>query len=141
MKVVLDTNIIVSGLLQPKGNPAQALQLALAGAVQACYDSRMLDEYKEVLARPRLKLDQQRAREVLRKLETDGLSMETAGNEELELPDSDDEPFLAVALAARADYLVTGNLKHYPAAKRKDCKVVSPAEFMRIWSKLSGTSA
>ena len=37
MKVVLDTNIVVSGLLQPKGNPAQVLSLALAGAVQVCY--------------------------------------------------------------------------------------------------------
>jgi putative PIN family toxin of toxin-antitoxin system len=53
MKVVLDTNVVVSGLLQPKGNPAQVLALALAGAVQVCYGQRLLAEYAEVLARPR----------------------------------------------------------------------------------------
>jgi len=50
MKIVLDTNIVVSGLLQSKGNPAQVLTLALAGAVQVCHDERILAEYAEVLA-------------------------------------------------------------------------------------------
>jgi predicted nucleic acid-binding protein len=73
MKVVLDTNVVVSGLLQPKGNPAQVLAVALAGAVQVCYDQRVLAEYAEVLARPRFKFDPARVREVLTKLEADGL--------------------------------------------------------------------
>jgi predicted nucleic acid-binding protein len=58
----------------------------------------------------------------------------------LDLPDPDDEAFLAVALAASADYLVTGNLAHYPHGKRKGCAVLSPAEFMNIWLKLKGKS-
>jgi putative PIN family toxin of toxin-antitoxin system len=65
MKIVLDTNIVVSGLLQSQGNPAQVLTLALAGAVQACHDERILAEYAEVLARPRFKFDPKRVREVL----------------------------------------------------------------------------
>src|SRR2546427_11057381 len=44
MKIVLDANIVVSGLLQSQGNPAQVLTLALAGAVQVCHDERILDE-------------------------------------------------------------------------------------------------
>ena len=50
MKIVLDTNIVVSGLLQSKGNPAQVLTLALAGTVQVCHAERILAEYAEVLA-------------------------------------------------------------------------------------------
>ncbi len=50
MKIVLDTNIVVSGLLHSQGNPAQVLMLALAGAVQVCHDERILAEYAEVLA-------------------------------------------------------------------------------------------
>ena len=53
MKVVLDTNVVVSGLIQSKGNPARILSLALAGAVEVCHDDRILAEYAEVLARPR----------------------------------------------------------------------------------------
>jgi len=44
MRIVLDTNIVVSGLLQAQGKPAQVLRLALAGAVQICHDERILAE-------------------------------------------------------------------------------------------------
>jgi putative PIN family toxin of toxin-antitoxin system len=135
MKIVLDTNIVVSGLLHSKGNPAQVLTLALAGAVQVCHDERILAEYAEVLARPRFKFDPKRVREVLTKLETDGVAIDASEQADLDLPDADDEPFLAVALAASVDFLVTGNLADYPPGKRRGCAVISPAEFMEHWRK------
>lgn len=136
MKIVLDTNIVVSGLLKSQGNPAQVLTLALAGAVQVCHDERILAEYAEVLARPRFKFDPKRVREVLAKLDVDGLAVDASGVSNLDLPDADDEPFLAVALAASVDFLVTGNLSDYPPDKRRGCAVVSPAVFMEHWRKL-----
>jgi putative PIN family toxin of toxin-antitoxin system len=135
MKIVLDTNIVVSGLLHSQGNPAQVLTLALAGAVQVCHDERILAEYAEVLARPRFKFDPKRVREVLTKLETDGVAIDASEQADLDLPDADDEPFLAVALAASVDFLVTGNLADYPPGKRRGCAVISPAEFMEHWRK------
>ena len=89
-----------------------------------------------MLARPRFKFDETRVREVLTKLEADGLSIDAAGQPDLNLPDKDDEPVLAVALAAQADFPVTGNLADYPAGKRRGCAVVSPAEFMENWREL-----
>ena len=130
MKIVLDTNVVVSGLLQPKGNPAQVLALALAGAVQVCHNGPVLAEYREVLARPRFKFDPLRVRAVLTKFEEDGVSIDTSSRQSVGLPDPDDEPFLAVALAGSADYLVTGNLADYPPDKCSGCRVVSPAQFM-----------
>lgn len=109
------------------------LALALAGAVRLCHDHRILAEYAEVLARPRFQFDPERVHDVLAKLEQDGASIQ-ATDQPLDLPDADDEPFLAVALAGAADYLVTGNLADYPVEKRRGCTVVSPAEFVRIWS-------
>ena len=136
MKIVLDTNVLVSGLLRDQGNPAQVVALALAGAIQVCQDQRILDEYAEVLARPRFRFDAQRVREVLAKLEADGLWVEATQHSPLGLPDPDDEPFLAVALAATADFLVTGNLSDYPSDKLRGCAVVSPADFVKHWQKL-----
>lgn len=132
MKVVLDTNVVVSGLLNSKGNPAAILTLALTGAIQTCHDKRILAEYLEVLARPRFKFDPIRVREVLIKFEVDGLSV-APSNTTLNLPDRDDEPFLDVALAASADYLVTGNIADYPPAKCRGMRVVNPAEFVALW--------
>ena len=136
MKIVLDTNIVVSGLLQSQGNPAQVLTLVLSGAVQVCHDERILAEYAKVLARPRFKFAPKRVREVLNKIEADGLPIDAYAESNLDLPDADDEPFLAVALAASVDFLVTGNLSDYPPAKRRGCAVVSPAAFMEHWRKL-----
>jgi len=136
MKIVLDTNIVVSGLLQSQGNPAQVLALVLSGAIQICHGKRILAEYAEVLTRPRFKFDPERVREVLNKIETDGLAVDASKESNLDLPDADDEPFLAVALAASADFLVTGNISDYPADKRRGCAVVSPAAFMEHWREL-----
>jgi putative PIN family toxin of toxin-antitoxin system len=116
MKVVLDTNIVVSGLLQSKGNPAQILSLALAGAIQVCTSKEILEEYKEVLARPRFKFDPQRIREVLTRIEQDGIFIESHPLG-LKLPDPDDEIFLAVTLTSSSEFLITGNLTHYPNRK------------------------
>ena len=138
MRIVLDTNVVVSGLLNSQGNPAQVLTLALAGAVQVCHDERILAEYAEVLARPRFKFDPKRVREVLNKIETDGLAVDASKHSGLDLPDADDEPFLAVALAASAVFLVTENIADYPPDKRRGCSVVSPAAFMEHWRKLQG---
>jgi predicted nucleic acid-binding protein len=74
---------------------------------------------------------------VLTQLEADGLAVDATDQRDLDLPDADDEPFLAVALAARADYLVAGNRADYPADKRRGCAIVSPAEFMEVWRKLN----
>jgi putative PIN family toxin of toxin-antitoxin system len=138
MKIVLDTNVVVSGLLNSQGNPAQVLALVLAGAVHICHDEQILAEYAEVLARPRFKFDAKRVREVLAKIETDGLPVDATDQPDLNLPDADDEPFLSVALAASVDFLVTGNLSDYPTDKRRGCAVVSPAAFMAAWHKLGG---
>ena len=138
MKIVLDTNVVVSGLLQAQGNPAQVLALVLSGAIQICHDERILAEYAEVLTRPRFKFDPRRVREVLNKIEADGLATDASGESNLNLPDPDDESFLAVALAASADFLVTGNLADYPPDKRRGCAVVSPAAFMTEWQRMAG---
>ena len=126
MKIVLDTNVIVSGQLNSKGNPAAVLTLVLTGAVQVCHDTRILAEYSEVLARRRFNFDPQRVREVLIKIEADGFAV-SASQATLGLPDPDDEPFLAVALTASADY---------PSEKCQNIQVITPAGFVAVWKSL-----
>jgi len=61
MRVVLDTNVFVSGLLRPDGVPGQIVDYLLSGAFVVLYDDRTLGEYREVLARPRLGIPQEDA--------------------------------------------------------------------------------
>jgi predicted nucleic acid-binding protein len=62
MKIVLDPNIVVSGLLHSEGNPGQVLALALSEAIQVCHHEQILAKYREALARPRFKFNPERVR-------------------------------------------------------------------------------
>jgi len=96
MKVVLDTNVLVAGLLSPFGPPAQVLQLLLSGKVRLCYDGRVLAEYRQVLARPAFGFEAKLTEAVVEYLEHAG-ELAAVTPWPLELPDPDDAAFLEVA--------------------------------------------
>lgn len=129
MRIVLDTNVLVSGLLSPFGPPADIVRLVAAGAIALCVDARLLEEYRLVLARPRFAFDPERVAELLAQFDAEGVR---GGPSPLRvrLPDPDDEPFLEVALATAAAALVTGNSRHFPPARREGVRVVSPRVFV-----------
>ncbi|MCC7264933.1 MAG: putative toxin-antitoxin system toxin component, PIN family [Candidatus Latescibacteria bacterium] len=134
MRVVLDTNVLVSGLLSPYGPPGELVRLVAVGALQVCYDARILTEYREVLLRPLFSFSLVQVETLLEQIKAGGL---TVGARPLSapLPDPDDEVFLAVALAGPAPHLVTGNTKHFPVKSRQGVQVVSPAEFLSLYRK------
>lgn len=130
MRVVLDTNVLVSGLLSESGVPGWIVDLVLSGELEPAVDERVLGEYREVLARPELELPQDEVRTLLAALER--LSVRrTPSPWPHPLPDPDDEPFLAVAAAAEA-VLVTGNLRHFPETAREGVQVLSPREMLDL---------
>ena len=132
MRIVLDTNVLVSGLLSPFGPPGDIVRLVAAGALCVCYDPRILDEYREVLSRPAFRIADDRVESLLHQVAADGLLV-TAQPLAVRLPDPDDEVFLAVALAGDARCLVTGNLGHYPQPSRRRMPVVSPRDFLDLY--------
>ena len=129
MRVVVDTNVLVSGLLTPFGLCGRILNLLTSGSINLCVDARILIEYEEVLKRPRFKFDPGLVETLLDFIEG---SAEFHSPKPLQkaLPDPDDNAFLEVALSAGCICLVTGNLKHYPESLRCGVKVLSPREFM-----------
>ena len=58
MRIVLDTNVLVSGLLSPHRPPGEIVRLVSGGLVSLCLDARIVAEYRDVLARPRFGFDQ-----------------------------------------------------------------------------------
>ena len=134
MIIVLDTNVLVSGLLRPHSKPATILRLVATGALRVAYDERILAEYREVLARPKFPFSPEQLRDLLDQIEAEG-EVVTALPLSLSLPDPDDLPFLEVAVAAHADGLVTGNTRHYPAQARRGIAVLDPAAFLDRWRR------
>ncbi len=108
MRVVLDTNVLVSGLLSPFGTPARVLDLLTTGVIIPLFDDRILQEYTEVLARPRFGFAEDDVGTLLAYVRVHG-ELVVAPPLDVELPDPDDLPFLEVAAAAGARAVVTGN--------------------------------
>jgi uncharacterized protein len=126
MRLVVDTNVLVSALLSPHGPPAQVLRLLLQGDLVPLYDDRILAEYRAVLSRPKFAFTPGDVGTLLEGLAGGGETV-FAKPLPLELPDPDDLPFLEVAVAGRADALVTGNHRHYqPTRGRHRIEILSP---------------
>ena len=129
MRIVLDTNVLVSGFLSPHGPPGAILRSVLAGSITLCFDERILAEYRDVLTRGTLALDGERVDAVLEFVEVNGefVLAEAFG---AALPDAADTMFVEVASAAGADCVVTGNRKHFPAEQVGELRVLVPREFV-----------
>jgi putative PIN family toxin of toxin-antitoxin system len=130
MKVVLDTNVLVSGLMTREGTCAIILNLLSDDRITAVLDDRIADEYRRVCAEPRLRLDAGSVRNFLRFLNECAENV-TAMPLKADLPDPDDLPFLEVAAEAHA-VLVTGNKRHFPGKAAGAVQVVSPREFLEL---------
>ncbi len=131
MIVVLDTNVLVSGILKPYSKPAAILRLVADGTIQIAYDVRILSEYRDVLNRPKFNFAKEDIEPFLDQIEQEGLLVSVKPLK-VRLPDPDDEPFLEVALSGRVDALVTGNKRHFRRKEYEEVKILSPAEFLEI---------
>jgi len=130
MKVVLDTNVIVSAVVTAQGICAQILDMLTDGVFGMYVDDRILAEYDSVLRRPRLHLAPDDAAELMEWIRS---VAEPVGAVPLpaKLPDPGDMPFLEVAASAGA-ILITGNARHYPKRSRAGVTVLSPREFLEL---------
>jgi len=131
MKVVVDTNVLVSGLLNPHGAPGEIVRLLAKGTLTIYYDSRVLREYHDVFRRSKFKFDKTAVADFLLFLQAEGESSVGLPLKK-PLPDPHDEKFLEVALAGLAECLITGNARHLPVSLTKLVKILSPAQFITL---------
>jgi putative PIN family toxin of toxin-antitoxin system len=135
MKIVLDTNILVSGLLTPFGSSAEIVRMVFSGELLLYVDARILSEYQDVLNRPKFKFNKGHIDLLLDFIKQYGQFVSSSPLQN-RLPDPDDEPFLEVAIAENVKALITGNSIHYPNSLRKGVNIVSPAEFIETYRKI-----
>lgn len=133
MRIVLDTNVLVCGVLKPFSIPGEIVRRVGSGNLTLCFDARILAEYREVLHRPKFKLDKEDISIVLDFIQENG---EWGLAESLlqKLPDRDDEAFLEIALGSKVKYLITGNKKDFPLRKEYKISVLTAREFIEVIS-------
>ena len=137
MIIVLDTNVLVSGLLSPFGPPARVVDQVVSTTVQVAFDDRIMAEYSEVLQRPKFSFDPADVKALIEHIELVGIHVSAAPLNPNRLPDASDLPFAEVAVTAGVDVLVTGNKDHFEFLEDHNVPVVSPSEFLEIIGRLS----
>lgn len=129
-RVVLDTNVVVSAHLNPDGLERLVLRLALASRLRLCLSQDILIEYEGVLLHEKFGLDPAKVAESLRLIR--GSATLVYPKRKLSVSsDPEDNKFLECAQAAGAEYLVTGNKRHFPKTWRKT-KVVNSRELIKV---------
>ncbi len=139
MKIVLDTNVLVSGLLTPFGPSGKIVRIVSAGELDLYIDACILLEYQEVLHRPKFKFNKDYISTLLDFIKLYGQFVSSLPLKN-RLPDPDDEPFLEVAFAGKVQSLITGNTVHYPPSSREGIKIFSPSEFLEFFRKQNMTT-
>lgn len=129
---VIDTNVVVSALLTPGGTCDRILRAAVDGKIRLAWNAPLVAEYRAVLLRPKFALSPATVSALLAAF---GPAEHVSLREAPALPDPDDEVFLAAALATEDRILVTGKRAHFPAARCKPVRVLSPAEAVQELEK------
>jgi putative PIN family toxin of toxin-antitoxin system len=127
-RLVLDTNVVVSALLAPGGNEAAVLRIALAGGATICLSPSIVAEYRAVLARPAFRFDPRKIAEFLRLMDEHAEYCQPR-RRATGSPDEADNRFLECAESAGANFLVTGNRRHFPRWW-KETEIVSARELL-----------
>ena len=128
---VIDTNVIVSALLKWNSVPGVVLQAVFNGFVVPVFNDEILNEYRNVLNRPKFGFSSELISETISQIESLGVmgnALETVAEA---MPDPKDIVFYSIALShgkTAETHLVTGNVKHFPA----NPIVVTPRQMLDI---------
>ena len=129
MDAVVDTNVIVSGLIRSQGNSAVIIQMITSGELVPLFDDRILQEYGAVLKREKFGFPLSAVDGFLSAIKTLGRQLLTP-HSTIQLPDPKDLCFYECAMMAKTKILITGNKKHFPENLCGDIRVMSPGEFL-----------
>lgn len=130
LRLVLDTNVVISAALKPQGLQRTVFLLAISKPARLYMSEAILAEYRIVLARPELRIRRGLQMQFLDLLENRARLVSPSRPVGV-CSDPDDDKFLECADESRADYLVTGNLRHFPTYW-KATKIVSAREFVSL---------
>ena len=128
IKIVLDTNIIISAAITPNGNPAKIIKLVSnTENMIICYNPDIIDEYVRVLSYERLNFSAEKKIRAINVVWKYGILTQPIKST-MPLPDESDRIFYDTAKAVDA-YLITGNIKHYP----EEPHILTPAKFIEMF--------
>ena len=131
IRVVLDTTVLVSAVMSPTGPNARLFDFIVSKQIRPYLTDEILEEYDHVFTYKRLQhLDKRRIARLRGVVERAGLKVRPAGRLKISGHEEDNRIY-ECALAAKADYIVTENTKHFPKP-HKYTRIVSARQLLRL---------
>lgn len=136
-RVVIDTNVVISAFLKTGSNPALIISLILENKIKLCLSKKIFSEYKGVLSRNKFNhLDKTNVKSLLSRLKKKSLLIKPSIPIDIIKDDPADNKFLECAIEAKADFLITGNIMHFPFKKFHNTYIITPKEFLILITKV-----
>lgn len=130
LRLVIDTNVVISAALKPEGLQRTVLLLAMTKPARWYFSEAIMEEHGAVLARPELRIRKGLQHQFLQLIANRARRITPSKLPQI-TSDPADNIFLECADAARADYLITGNQRHFPRFWKKT-KVINSREFLEV---------
>lgn len=131
MRIVADTNVLVSAAAFPRGVPARVVLLAGEGHLRLFVSPFILSEMADVLARPKIGFSPEQIQAALDAVKEVATMVQPKVRVDIIARENSDNRILECALAAEADALVTGNMKDIrPLGKFRNIEILTPREFL-----------
>ena len=138
-RVVLDANVVVSGLLQPKGPSGRILAGVIEGTVRAAVSPAIVDEYRRALGYSKIRRRLAASPDVVSAW-VDALTLlaeVVPGDRRVTVvtADPEDDKYVGAALEGRATHLVSGDRHLLDIGTYEGIRVLSPREFLHVWER------
>ena len=130
MKVIIDCNILVSSGL--KSRVCNAVVRYALRETQVVFSITILSEYRDVLTRKKFVAQQENMQKILFAVYSGGTLVAHVPESNVLSPDPKDQPYIDLALATQADYLITGNIQDFPNSPYGVTQAIKPARFLDL---------
>jgi putative PIN family toxin of toxin-antitoxin system len=130
LRIVLDTNILVSAVIA-KGKPRDLLRLAIQRRYLLVASSETIEEFVQVLQRPKFKMSRNEVVKAKNVLVKTGKTVNVTSKRRVIQEDPDDDIFLNTALDGKADYIVSGDPHLLDLSKYKGIKIVTVDDMLK----------
>jgi len=130
LRLVVDTNIVISAALKPEGLQRTVLLLAITKPSRLYVSAPILEEYRTVLSRPEFQIRKGLRQQLLQLLKKNARFVRPVRHLQV-TTDPDDNMFAECADVAGVDYLITGNIRHFPRYWKRT-KIITSREFLSV---------
>ena len=139
LKIVLDSNVFVSALINPRGKPAQILNYVFESKVRLFTSPSIIEELERVLSYPKLVKRHGLEKQELKKFVSDLLSILSLveGKKAIEViaEDPADNNYLSCVVDAKADFIVSGDIHLLNLREYEGIQIITPAQFLEMLEK------